>query len=144
MIFQENFVVIIECGVCIEFAIIDPKIESHVIEVFFCPVVLLQLGGRKAVHQPVYGIVFFDTLVDKAGVVCGNGCGAERAASCVFQDVNVVRRIEDSVSKQNRAKRFRLALDFLWLAKVKLWKIVVVWSGAYLILLRAACQGAHS
>ena len=74
MIFEEDFVVVIECGVGIEFAIVDPKVETHVIKDVAGFVVYFFLGCRKSVNEPIERIILADSLVDKLGVFWRDIC----------------------------------------------------------------------
>jgi len=68
MVFEENFVVVIECGVGVEFAIVDPKVETHVIKDVAGFVIYFFLSCGKSVNKPIESIVLANPVVDKLGV----------------------------------------------------------------------------
>jgi len=74
MIFEENFVVVVECGFGIEVPIVDPEIETHVIKDIAGFVIHLFLGCGKSIHEPIERIVLANPLVDKFGVFWRDIC----------------------------------------------------------------------
>ena len=65
---------VIECGVGIELAVVDPKVETHVIKDVAGFVVYFFLGCRKSVNEPIECVVFANPLVDELGVFWRDIC----------------------------------------------------------------------
>lgn len=85
MVLEENLIVVIECRVGVEFAIVDTEIETHVIKDIAGFVVHFQLSRGKSIDEPVEPIVLTNSLVDKLGVFQRNvGDGAELFADTVI------------------------------------------------------------
>jgi hypothetical protein len=74
MVLEENLIVVIECGVGVEFAIVDTKIETHVIKDVTGFVVHFFLGCGKSIDEPIERIVLSNSLVDELGVFRRNIC----------------------------------------------------------------------
>ena len=76
MIFEDDFIVVIECGLGVEFTIIDAKIETHVIKDITGIVIHFFLGCGEPINEPVERVVLANPLIDKLGVFrrdIGNG-----------------------------------------------------------------------
>ena len=82
---------VIECGVDVEFTIVDTEIETHIIKDVTGLVVHLFLGCRKSIDEPVEPIVLTNPLIDELGVFRRNvGHGAELFAdSAIFKHFNL-------------------------------------------------------
>jgi hypothetical protein len=68
MVFEEDFIVIIECGVGVEIAIIDAKVKTHVIKDITGIIINFFLGCGKPINEPVERVVLTNPLVDELGV----------------------------------------------------------------------------
>ena len=69
MIFEENLVMVIERGVCVEVTVIDPKIKTHVVEDITSFIIHLFLGSGESIHEPIEGIILTNSLIDELGVL---------------------------------------------------------------------------
>ena len=147
MVFEENLVVVIECRVGVEFAIVDPKVETHVIKDVAGFVVYFFLGCGKSINEPIERIVLANPLVDKLGVFWRDICHSAQ----LFADTTVLEhfylrerqqchrrqeqwthfegRIEYPIAEEDGPKSLRLCLRAaFWLTEVERRVVVVIWS----------------
>ena len=83
---QNNVIVIVQVGVLHVDAVIDSKIEPHIIEHVPRLHVDLHLGRGETVHKPIECVVLPYAVIDKLGVLARDSGYTERlACSIVLQ-----------------------------------------------------------
>ena len=97
---------VIECRIGVEVAIVDPKVETHVVKDIAGLVIHFLLGCRESVHEPIEGIVLADPLVNEFGVLWRNsGCSAQFFAdTSFFEHFNLRKRPMQRSKKSSLAK----------------------------------------